>query len=387
MESPTLMMSVIMPAFQAARYLPQSLAALERSDLPRECWELIVVDDSSLDGSSDIAGRYADTVVRLRGGPRGPAYARNRGFEVARGAILVSIDADVCVHPDVLRLFAAQLGGDTTLGAVVGTYDTLGGGTSVATAYRILRHAHLRRRGAGDVDDFWPACGAVRREVVEQVGAFDEWHYWRPQVEGAEFGRRIRGAGFRIWLNPSIAGAHLKEWSLVSSLRTDMLNHGLPWMRLLFQGSKLTRVRAPGLSALERVNAFFTAATFTLLLLYAARPSDVVLKIGAVSAIGVLAGNLPFLAFASRERGVLFAITCVPMQLMHYLIGSCAVIVGWLMHQLVGEPRRDVASDAYSEVGLKTWPPVPRRLPVDAWQLPPLAAEASRDPRLGSTQS
>src|SRR5688572_7427788 len=86
--------SVIMPAHNAAGMLPRSLGALRNSDLPKDHWELIVVDDGSSDETSLIAARYADTVVTLPGKPNGPAYARNRGFEVSRGDIVIFIDAD-----------------------------------------------------------------------------------------------------------------------------------------------------------------------------------------------------------------------------------------------------------------------------------------------------
>ncbi|HEV2132004.1 MAG TPA: glycosyltransferase, partial [Longimicrobiaceae bacterium] len=58
-------LSVIVPAHQGGQVLPLALEALQRSDLPRECWELIVVDDASTDRTSIIAARYADTVIRL----------------------------------------------------------------------------------------------------------------------------------------------------------------------------------------------------------------------------------------------------------------------------------------------------------------------------------
>src|SRR5437867_660647 len=100
-ERPAL--SVIVPVRDGEHFLTASLAALRASDLPASQWELIVVDDSSRDRSAELAARYADRLVRLIGGSRGPAFARNRGADVARGDALVFVDADVCVHPDALR--------------------------------------------------------------------------------------------------------------------------------------------------------------------------------------------------------------------------------------------------------------------------------------------
>jgi glycosyltransferase involved in cell wall biosynthesis len=114
-------LSVILPVYQGSTVLPRSLQALAESDLPRECWELIVVDDGSTDDTASIAARYADRVVRLPGKKRGPAYARNRGFEVSRGECLVFVDADVIVHRDTLRRFMDVFLSEPDVGAVFGS--------------------------------------------------------------------------------------------------------------------------------------------------------------------------------------------------------------------------------------------------------------------------
>jgi hypothetical protein len=83
-----------------------------------------------------------------------------------------------------------------------------------------------------------------------------------------------------------------------------------------------------------------------------------------------LAGSTPLLAFIARERGPLLALACLPLQLLHYLMAGASVVCAWLLHQFVGEPRRDVTDDAFAEIGLQTWPPIPRRLAADAWKQP-----------------
>src|SRR5436305_7993101 len=96
--SDALPLSVIVSARDSARTLRESLAAVRRSALPTGSYELIVVDDSSTDPSVAIAARFADTVIRLTR-PSGPAYARNRAVEIARGKVLGFVDADVVVEP------------------------------------------------------------------------------------------------------------------------------------------------------------------------------------------------------------------------------------------------------------------------------------------------
>src|SRR5688500_4137339 len=99
-------LSVIVPVYQGRTLLPGCLESLVASELPREQWELIVVDDGSTDGSGDLARPVAAQVVRVTGGPKGPAVARNRGAEGARGEVLVFIDADTGVHSATLSRLA-----------------------------------------------------------------------------------------------------------------------------------------------------------------------------------------------------------------------------------------------------------------------------------------
>ena len=56
-------LSVIVPAHDSARTLATCLDAIVRSDLPRDCWELIVVDDASADDSALIAAEYAAEIL------------------------------------------------------------------------------------------------------------------------------------------------------------------------------------------------------------------------------------------------------------------------------------------------------------------------------------
>ena len=62
---PTLpLVSIIVPVHDGARTLPATLQAIAASDLPREMWELIVVDDASTDDTAMLSAQYADCVVR-----------------------------------------------------------------------------------------------------------------------------------------------------------------------------------------------------------------------------------------------------------------------------------------------------------------------------------
>ena len=79
--------SVIMPAYQAARYISQAIASVQ-SQSCKEPWELLVIDDCSTDATADIVRKHAASDRRIRyirqNRNRGVAAARNRGIQLVR---------------------------------------------------------------------------------------------------------------------------------------------------------------------------------------------------------------------------------------------------------------------------------------------------------------
>jgi GT2 family glycosyltransferase len=360
-------LSVIVPAYQGAQVLPLSLSALLRSDLPKEEWELIVVDDASSDETAFIAARYADTVVRLPARPSGPAFARNRGFEASRGDIVVFIDADVCVHTESLRRILQVMDSDPELGAVFGSYDLSPADTSVVSTFRNLMHHYVHHRDAGDAETFWAGCGAIRSEVFRQVGMFDEWHYSRPQIEDIELGRRLRQHGHRIVLRPEIQGTHLKKWTLRDVVLTDFKHRGVPWTQLILQEGPNPSSQVLNLRTSEKVCTGLAGIGW--IALGAALFSASVLPLLAVVVIGIIIAflNRGFYRFIRRERGVWTAIAMQPLHLLYYAINVISAGIGWVLHTLVGEPQAPVTVVAGIGMNLTTWPPAPSRPRSGVW--------------------
>jgi GT2 family glycosyltransferase len=349
--------SVVVPAFQGSRVLPLSLAALMRSDLSREDWELVVVDDGSTDHTSLIAARYADTVVRLPGRPHGPAYARNRGFEACRGDIVVFVDADVCVHEDTLRRFTELFDTNPGVSAIFGSYDSSPSHPTVVSEFRNLLHHFVHHRDAGEAETFWAGCGAVRAAVFRAVGLFDEWHYARPQIEDIELGRRLRQAGHRILLRPEVQGTHLKKWTLRDIMSTDFLHRGVPWTRLLLQEGPGASSTTLNLRRSEKVCTALAGVGWLSLLVALVSGSFTPLLGVVLALVAIATVNREFYAFIVRERGKRFALSMVPLHLLYYATNVVSAIIGWLLHILLGEPPPPVAVAAEAGMDFKAWPP------------------------------
>jgi glycosyltransferase involved in cell wall biosynthesis len=368
---------VIVPVHRGAAVLPHSLAALAASDLPREFWELIVVDDASPDNTVELAAGFADTIARLGYRPHGPSYARNRGAEIAKGEILVFLDADVAVHPDTLRRFAWLFLDDPTLAAAFGSYDDRPVAAGLVSQYRNLFHHYVHQQNGGEAETFWAGCGAVRRQVFLDVGMYNEWHFSRPQIEDIELGHRLRDHGHRILLRPEIQATHLKRWTFRNMVTTDLKDRGVPWTRLLIQREQTSEARSLNLRLQERV---CTAAVWAALVLAAIGVLWRDWRWGAAAGIvvgAVLLANLPLYRFFRRTRGLAFAIGVLPLHLTYYILNGVSVMVAVVLHQTVGDPTPPASVQAFAERGVVKWPPVPKPVPA------PNTGAESADPSRG----
>ena len=170
------LVSVVVPAYNAERYLEQTLYALVTQSYTN--FEIIVVDDGSEDGTLQItktmAQRYSQ--IRVIHQPnRGVASARNRGIEEARGEFIAPIDADDIWFPDaVMKLANCLHNSDACIGVAYGWSLTL-------DEDGLLDGGLCCSQIAGDVlgtlicHDFLGTASAtmIRRECFEKVGGYD----------------------------------------------------------------------------------------------------------------------------------------------------------------------------------------------------------------------
>ena len=97
--------SVIIPAYNAERYISDAIHSVLNQDLDR--FELLIVDDGSTDSTASIIHSFSDRrICFLQQENLGVCAARNRGLEEARGDYVVFLDSDDLILPDKL---SAQL--------------------------------------------------------------------------------------------------------------------------------------------------------------------------------------------------------------------------------------------------------------------------------------
>lgn len=108
--------SVIVPTWNEAKYLPPLLASLRDQTKPPR--EILVADSGSEDGTAEVA-RAAGAIV-LEGERKGPGEGRNRGAGAAHEDVLLFIDADCIAPPNLVEAVVAALDDPEVIGGATG---------------------------------------------------------------------------------------------------------------------------------------------------------------------------------------------------------------------------------------------------------------------------
>lgn len=111
------MVSVVVPVYNGERYLKQSLDSILAQTYP--CFEVIVMDDSSTDGTWSIVESYADRVRGYRQPSNKGIYANtNDGIKMALGEYIAFYHADDVYEPTIIEREVATLEANRSVGAV-----------------------------------------------------------------------------------------------------------------------------------------------------------------------------------------------------------------------------------------------------------------------------
>ena len=234
----SVLISVIIPAFNSERTIGLTISSVLSSSLPRNLFEVIVVDNGSVDNTVEVAKRFP---VRLYSCPiRGQAPARNVGLREARGSIICFTDSDVVVPKDWLEKISNFLRDHPEI-------DGVGG--------RVLNpvkgHVNEFQKWVGDVyyeDQTFPrrieksrvlsytaslysADCSYRRDVLLSVNGFDE-SVW--DGNDIDLTWRLVRQGKTLVFNPNIEVVHLGFASTLGKVFQKQMHWGKIYSNLMW---------------------------------------------------------------------------------------------------------------------------------------------------------
>ena len=219
--------SIIVPCYNEQSTIRLLLEALCEQTYPRSDMEVIVADGISTDKTREVIAAFQKDVpdfsVRVVDNPkRFIPSGLNRAIEASRGEIIVRMDGHSKPYPDYVAncIAAHQAGRGDNVGGIWEIHPAaetwIANSIAVAAAHplgvgdALYRHA----KHAAEVDTV--PFGSFRRTLIEQIGPFDESLLTN---EDYEFNARIRKAGGKIWLDPSIRSVYFARATLPELIR------------------------------------------------------------------------------------------------------------------------------------------------------------------------
>jgi glycosyltransferase involved in cell wall biosynthesis len=159
-----LTISVIVPTFNSARYLGETVEAILAQTRPPD--EFVLVDDGSTDETVEVAAQYAPAVQVLPGDHAGTAATRHRGYLATSGELVANCDSDDLWLPTKLERQVAALDEQPELHAVGCLVDEFLSPDADASHIpgRGMRFGHAS-----------PSASAllIRRSFLDLVGGYD----------------------------------------------------------------------------------------------------------------------------------------------------------------------------------------------------------------------
>ena len=107
-----MILSIIIPVYNVEKYVEKCIRSCENQDIPKENYEVIVVNDGSPDGSLAIVERLANEFSNIKvinQENKGLSMARNTGLEAAQGEYVWFVDSDDWIEENCLKEMTEKL--------------------------------------------------------------------------------------------------------------------------------------------------------------------------------------------------------------------------------------------------------------------------------------
>jgi glycosyltransferase involved in cell wall biosynthesis len=187
--------SVVVPTYNESRGIREFLAQFQKQTLPRQEFEIVIVDGGSPDGTATLAAEGSDRVIQQES--KGIGGARNDGVAAARAGLIATTDADCRVPDDWLENIVEDFE-DREVVAVCGPDGPLDGGLKARAIFLVLR-ALIRIAAIAGVYGTGGTNSAFRKAAFQAIGGYRSL----PHSDDIDLGARIRSLG-RIRYDPRL---------------------------------------------------------------------------------------------------------------------------------------------------------------------------------------
>ncbi len=249
------LISVIIPNHNGSGTIGDCLKAVFASD--HGDFEVIVVDDCSVDDSIDVIKRFPCKLVRLDQ-HSGAAKARNAGAWQSDGDILFFTDADCLLQHDTLTVASEAVALEGPNVIVGGTYTPVPHDNRFFSRFQSVFINYSETKQAANPDYLATHALAIDARTFRDNLGFAEG--FLPILEDVEFSHRLRRAGYRLVLLPTIQVRHIFNYSLYRSLR-NAIRKAMYWTLYSLRNRDLLHDSGTASTELKlNVAAYFASA-------------------------------------------------------------------------------------------------------------------------------
>jgi glycosyltransferase involved in cell wall biosynthesis len=178
--------SVVVPLYDEVESLPELTSWISRvMDENRFSYEIILVDDGSKDGSWEMIKKLQLNNPNIKGikfrRNYGKSAALNTAFEVVKGDVVITMDADLQDSPDEIpelyrRITEEQY--DLISGWKAKRYDPI----TKTVPTKLFNAATRKMSGIDNLHDFNCGLKAYRKAVVKNIEVYGEMHRYIPVI-------------------------------------------------------------------------------------------------------------------------------------------------------------------------------------------------------------
>ncbi|MEK6531947.1 MAG: glycosyltransferase [Deltaproteobacteria bacterium] len=319
--------SIVVPAYNAGNTIKECLSALFRQTVEIKDYEVIVVDDGSIDSTGSVARGFP--VKCIRQDNKGPASARNNGAMSAIGEIILFTDADCVPENNWIEEMTAPFR-DKGVCAVKGAYRTMQKGIVARFSQVEFEERFEKLKAAPSIDMVDTYSAGFRREVFLGLNGFDE-KFPVANNEDTELSYRMSSKGMKMVFNPNAVVAHLNHPDSLKRYARIKFWRGY-WRMVVyrrFPGKMLKDAYTPQMLKLQILLLPLMLASIVLFFLSPALSAYPLVFF----ALGFLVTSLPFLLVAFRRDPLVGIFSPVLLMLRAGSIGL-GIFWGVLMGRL-----------------------------------------------------
>lgn len=258
------LVSVIIPVWNSPADIRRCLAAIGRQTLPRDRFEILVVDNGSTDDTAEAA-RAVPGVIVLQETRPGSYAARNCALAEARGVYVAFTDADCLPSPEWLETAVRAAQAHPRFGVLAGRIDLFDEARPEGRTFGDYERLFSFPQSFAERGNCATANWVSRRVVFETLGGFDAS---LKSGGDRQMALRIREAGYPLIYVPEMVVQHPVRASWIELVRKRRRLSGGRWDRtrrparlarvlgvtLYDAGRRLRRAAlAPGLSIGRRL--------------------------------------------------------------------------------------------------------------------------------------